>query len=49
MFIDEIKLHLKAGKGGDGLGAARGGYGSRPEDKNDVNFRDFVILFGFGN
>jgi DNA repair exonuclease SbcCD ATPase subunit len=36
-------LSDKMGKGGNGLGAARGGYGDRPEDKNDVNFRDTQV------
>jgi hypothetical protein len=33
----------KMGKGGDGLGYAKGGFGKRPEEKNDVNFRDSQV------
>jgi hypothetical protein len=33
----------RLGKGGNGMGAGRGGYGPRPDEKNDVNFRDTQV------
>ena len=35
-------------KGGNGLGAGRGGFGPRPEEKNDVRFRDSRVRMKTG-
>lgn len=55
MFVDELKLYMKSGKGGDGIvhwlhqknrefGGPSGGNGGRGGDVYLVGFRDFGIL-----
>lgn len=36
-------------RGGNGLGAGRGGFGPRPEEKNDVRFRDSRVRMKTGS
>ncbi|MDP2651196.1 MAG: GTPase ObgE, partial [bacterium] len=60
MFVDEIKLHLRAGRGGDGVvrwlrekgkprGGPSGGNGGRGGDVHAIGVRDIGILSTYRN